>query len=153
MDNKIYKPSAFRKTFNIISLVLNSIHMGLAITYFSLMLFIYLMAEFVILLFQSGDASEFLWWLFWSILYLIPAITVLTLSIISTVKCFKYGYKKTLEMVSYIASIIFCLIDVAAAIICVNELGGLGVGSCVAAFLSIILFIVAIIALIIDKKK
>jgi hypothetical protein len=93
-----YKASIFRKSFNITSLVLNIFHFCLALFYFGMVFVLALLAGFIVLLFE-GSMDEFLWPLVWTSVYLIPALLIFVFSIVSTVKCFKYGYKKKFEIV------------------------------------------------------
>jgi FtsH-binding integral membrane protein len=66
---------------------------------------------------------------------------------------FKYGYKKKIEMATYIMSILFNVVDIIIVLFNIEFFGELGVVSFVFSFISIILFVVAIIACAIDKRK
>lgn len=147
-----YKASIFRKSFNITSLVLNIFHFCLALFYFSMVFVLALLAGFIVLLFE-GSMDEFLWPLVWTSVYLIPALLIFVFSIVSTVKCFKYGYKKKFEMATYIMSILFNVVDIIIVLFNIKFFGELGVVSFVFSFISIILFVIAIIACAIDKIK
>lgn len=151
-DVRKYKASIFRKTFNITSLVLNILHFCLALFYFSMVFVLALFAGFIVLLFE-GSMEEFLWPLVWTTVYLLPALVIFIFSIVSTVKCFRYGYKKGFEMATYIMSILFNIIDIIIVLVNVKFFEELAVISFIFSFISIILFIVAIIACAIDKRK
>ncbi|MGN1337920.1 MAG: hypothetical protein ACI4WW_05540 [Candidatus Coprovivens sp.] len=151
-DVRKYKASIFRKTFNITSLVLNVFHFGLALFYFGMVFVLALLAGFIVLLFE-GSMEEFLWPLVWTTVYLLPALVIFIFSIISTVKCFRYGYKKSFEMATYIMSILFNIIDIVIVLVNVKFFEEFAVISFIFSFISIILFIVAIIACAIDKRK
>lgn len=151
-DVRKYKASIFRKSFNITSLVLNILHFCLALFYFGMVIVLALLAGFVVLLFE-GSMEEFLWPLVWTTVYLLPALVIFVFSIVSTVKCFRYGYKKGFEMVTYIMSILFNIIDVVIVLVNVKFFEEFAVISFIFSFISIILFIVAIIACAIDKRK
>jgi hypothetical protein len=148
-----YKASIFRKSFNITSLVLNIFHFCLALFYFGMVFVLALLAGFIVLLFEGGSMDEFLWPLVWTSVYLIPALLIFVFSIVSTVKCFKYGYKKKFEMATYIMSILFNVVDIIIVLFNIKFFGEFGVVSFVFSFISIILFVVAIIACAIDKRK
>ena len=147
-----YKASIFRKTFNITSLVLNVFHFCLALFYFGMVFVLALLAGFIVLLFE-GSMEEFLWPLVWTTVYLLPALVIFIFSIVSTVKCFRYGYKKGFEMATYIMSILFNIIDIVIVLVNVKFFEEFAVISFIFSFISIILFIVAIIACAIDKRK
>lgn len=151
-DVRKYKASIFRKTFNITSLVLNILHFCLALFYFSMVFVLALLAGFIVLLFE-GSMEEFLWPLVWTTVYLLPALVIFIYSIVSTVKCFRYGYKKGFEMVTYIMSILFNIIDIIIVLVNIKFFEEFAVISFIFSFISIILFIVAIIACAIDKRK
>lgn len=151
-DVRKYKASIFRKTFNITSLVLNILHFCLALFYFSMVFVLALLAGFIVLLFE-GSMEEFLWPLVWTTVYLLPALVIFIFSIVSTVKCFRYGYKKGFEMATYIMSILFNIIDIVIVLVNVEFFEEFAVISFIFSFISIILFIVAIIACAIDKRK
>lgn len=151
-DVRKYKASIFRKTFNITSLVLNILHFCLALFYFSMVFVLALLAGFIVLLFE-GSMEEFLWPLVWTTVYLLPTLVVFIFSIVSTVKCFRYGYKKGFEMATYIMSILFNIIDIVIVLVNVEFFEEFAVISFIFSFISIILFIVAIIACAIDKRK
>ena len=151
-DVRKYKASIFRKTFNITSLVLNILHFCLALFYFSMVFVLALLAGFIVLLFE-GSMEEFLWPLVWTTVYLLPALIIFIFSIVSTVKCFRYGYKKGFEMATYIMSILFNIIDIVIVLVNVEFFEEFAVISFIFSFISIILFIVAIIACAIDKRK
>lgn len=151
-DVRKYKASIFRKTFNITSLVLNIFHFCLALFYFSMVFVLALLAGFIVLLFE-GSMEEFLWPLVWTTVYLLPALVIFIFSIVSTVKCFRYGYKKGFEMATYIMSILFNIIDIVIVLVNVKFFEEFAVISFIFSFISIILFIVAIIACAIDKRK
>lgn len=151
-DVRKYKASIFRKTFNITSLVLNILHFCLALFYFSMVFVLALLAGFIVLLFE-GSMEEFLWPLVWTTVYLLPTLVVFIFSIVSTVKCFRYGYKKGFEMATYIMSILFNIIDIVIVLVNVEFFEEFAVISFIFSFISIILFIVAIIACTIDKRK
>lgn len=151
-DVRKYKASIFRKTFNITSLVLNILHFCLALFYFSMVFVLALLAGFIVLLFE-GSMEEFLWPLVWTTVYLLPALVIFIFSIVSTVKCFRYGYKKGFEMATYIMSILFNIIDIVIVLVNIKFFEEFAVISFIFSFISIILFIVAIIACAIDKRK
>lgn len=151
-DVRKYKASIFRKTFNITSLVLNVFHFCLALFYFGMVFVLALLAGFIVLLFE-GSMEEFLWPLVWTTVYLLPALVIFIFSIVSTVKCFRYGYKKGFEMATYIMSILFNIIDIVIVLVNVKFFEEFAVISFIFSFISIILFIVAIIACVIDKRK
>lgn len=151
-DVRKYKASIFRKTFNITSLVLNVFHFCLALFYFGMVFVLALLAGFIVLLFE-GSMEEFLWPLVWTTVYLLPALVIFIFSIVSTVKCFRYGYKKGFEMATYIMSILFNIIDIVIVLVNIKFFEELAVISFIFSFISIILFIVAIIACVIDKRK
>lgn len=151
-DVRKYKASIFRKTFNITSLVLNVFHFCLALFYFGMVFVLALLAGFIVLLFE-GSMEEFLWPLVWTTVYLLPALVIFIFSIVSTVKCFRYGYKKGFEIATYIMSILFNIIDIVIVLVNIKFFEELAVISFIFSFISIILFIVAIIACVIDKRK
>lgn len=145
------KASTLRKVFNIIGLVVNVFRFLSATAIFLMILGILMIGAIIILGFQLDNGGDMIPPFLWSIAYLVPAIIMMVLSIVSTVKCFKYGYKKVLELTTYIISAILCFIDLIIGILNFEAFFELMIFSIPCSIISIIVFIIGIIACINDK--
>lgn len=145
------KASTLRKVFNIIGLVVNVFRFLSATAIFLMILGILMIGAIIILGFQLDNGGDMIPPFLWSIAYLVPAIIMMVLSIVSTVKCFKYGYKKVLELTTYIISAILCFIDLIIGILNFEAFFELMIFSIPCSIISIILLIIAIIACVNDK--
>lgn len=145
------KASTLRKVFNILSLVVNVFRFFSATAIFLMILGILMIGAIIILGFQLDNGGDMIPPFLWSIAYLLPAIIMMVLSIVSTVKCFKYGYKKVLEITTYIISAILCFIDLVIGILNFEAFFELMIFSIPCSIISIIVFIIGIIACVNDK--
>ena len=145
------KASTLRKVFNIICLVVNVFRFLSATAIFLMILGVLMIGAIIILGFQLDNGGDMIPPFLWSIAYLLPAIIMMVLSIVSTVKCFKYGYKKVLELTTYIISAILCFIDLIIGILNFEAFFELMIFSIPCSIISIILLIIAIIACAMDK--
>lgn len=145
------KASVFRKVFNIIALVLSVFHFLSAFFIFGMVFCIIFFGAIIIALFETGGGEDLILPFILSIVYMIPAITLLITSIVSTVKCFKHGYKKVIEMFTYITSIIFNIVDIFIIIFNFNFWAEYGILSIICSVTSIILFVISIVACVTDK--
>ena len=145
------KASTLRKVFNILSLVVNVFRFFSATAIFLMILGVLMIGAIIILGFQLDNGGDMIPPFLWSIAYLLPAIIMMVLSIVSTVKCFKYGYKKVLEITTYVISTILCLIDLIIAIINFDAFYEIMVISIPCSIVSLIIFIIGFIACINDK--
>ena len=145
------KASTLRKVFNILSLVVNVFRFFSATAIFLMILGVLMIGAIIILGFQLDNGGDMIPPFLWSIAYLVPAIIMMVLSIVSTVKCFKYGYKKVLELTTYIISAILCFIDLVIGILNFEAFFELMIFSIPCSIISIIVFIIGIIACVNDK--
>lgn len=145
------KASTLRKVFNILSLVVNIFRFFSATAIFFMILGILMIGAIIILGFQLDNGGDMIPPFLWSIAYLVPAIIMMVLSIVSTVKCFKYGYKKVLELTTYIISAILCFIDLIIGVLNFEAFFELMIFSIPCSIISIILLIIAIITCVNDK--
>ena len=145
------KASGLRKVFNIISLIVNIFRFISATAIFLMILGVLMIGAIIILGFQLDNGGDMIPPFLWSIAYLVPAIIMMVLSIVSTVKCFKYGYKKVLELTTYIISAILCFIDLIIGILNFEAFFELMIFSIPCSIISIIVFIIGIIACINEK--
>lgn len=145
------KASTLRKVFNILSLVVNVFRFFSATAIFLMILGVLMIGAIIILGFQLDNGGDMIPPFLWSIAYLVPAIIMMVLSIVSTVKCFKYGYKKVLELTTYIISAILCFIDLIIGILNFEAFFELMIFSIPCSIISIIVFIIGIIACINEK--
>ena len=145
------KASTLRKVFNILSLVVNVFRFFSATAIFLMILGVLMIGAIIILGFQLDNGGDMIPPFLWSIAYLVPAIIMMVLSIVSTVKCFKYGYKKVLELTTYIISTILCFIDLIIGILNFEAFFELMIFSIPCSIISIIVFIIGIIACINEK--
>ena len=145
------KASTLRKVFNILSLVVNVFRFFSATAIFLMILGVLMIGAIIILGFQLDNGGDMIPPFLWSIAYLLPAIIMMVLSIVSTVKCFKYGYKKVLEITTYIISAILCFIDLVIGILNFEAFFELMIFSIPCSIISIIVFIIGIIACVNDK--
>lgn len=145
------KASTLRKVFNILSLVVNVFRFFSATAIFLMILGVLMIGAIIILGFQLDNGGDMIPPFLWSIAYLVPAIIMMVLSIVSTVKCFKYGYKKVLELTTYIISAILCFIDLIIGILNFEAFFELMIFSIPCSIISIIVFIIGIIACVNDK--
>lgn len=145
------KASTLRKVFNILSLVVNVFRFFSATAIFLMILGVLMIGAIIILGFQLDNGGDMIPPFLWSIAYLLPAIIMMVLSIVSTVKCFKYGYKKVLELTTYIISAILCFIDLVIGILNFEAFFELMIFSIPCSIISIIVFIIGIIACVNDK--
>ena len=148
---EVRKASVLRKIFNISALVVNIFRLISTFCIFLVILGILMIGTIIVLGFQLEHGEEMILPFVLSIAYVIPAIIMFITSIISTVKCFKFGYKKVLEMVTYIISLILCFIDLIIAIVNFETFYELMIFVIPCSIVSIIIFIVAIIACAMDK--
>lgn len=147
------KASVLRKVFNILSLVVNIFRFFSATVIFLMIVGILMIGALIVLGFQLDNGGDMIPPFLWSIAYLVPAIIMMVLSIVSTVKCFKHGYKKVLELTTYIISLILCLIDLIIGILNFEAFFELMILSIPCSIVSIILLVIAIIACVTDEVK
>lgn len=145
------KASALRKVFNIIGLIVNIFRFISATAIFLMIFGVLMIGAIIILGFQLDNGGDMIPPFLWSIAYLLPAIIMMVLSIVSTVKFFKYGYKKVLEITTYVISAILCLIDLIIAIINFEAFYEIMVISIPCSLVSLIIFIIGFIACVMDK--
>ena len=150
-DVRIFKPSKQRKIMHIIGLSINSAHFVLSIVYFTFALFAFLGLGIFVALFTE-EIDGFLDAVMYTAYYAIPNMILLIMSIISFIFCLRYGYKKVLESITWILSIIICIADIVLAVIHYDFLGPFAIGSIIFSIISIIVFGVAFMLCLLDKK-
>lgn len=152
MENKVYTAGVGRKVFNIIGLVFNTVHFLFALFYFSIAACALIFGGTFMVAFGE-EIDGILIGMLWTTIYLVPTLVLMLMSIGGLVKCYKYGYKKTFEMFTYILSALLCLIDIVLAIVFVEFLIEFAILSVLFSFISFVIFIVAAIICILDKRK
>ena len=154
MNEAVIKPrnaSALRKVFNIVAIVLNVFHFVSAFFIFGMIFCLIFLGAVIIALFKTGGGEDLILPFILSIVYMMPAIILIITSIVSTVKCFKYGYKKVLEMTSYIGGILYNAFDIIVIILNFKFWAEYGVLSIICSVISIILFTIGMGACLTDK--